>query len=422
MTGTRDRLVIIGQGYVGLPIAMRAVDAGFSVVGIDLDMVRLWSLRDGRSYVDDVSDRELRSALGTGRYLPTGDYADADAFDAAIITVPTPLTDSAPDLSHIEAAVDELAPLVRPGSTVVLESTTYPGTTEELVVPRLERGSGLVAGRDFAVGYSPERLDPGNPRWHLRNTPKVVSGMDDNSLAAVKDLYDRLVDTTVPVSGPKEAELTKLLENTFRHVNIALINELAMFAHQLGVDIWEAIDAATTKPFGYMRFTPGPGVGGHCLPVDPTYLSWRVRRDLHRDFRFVALANDINDHMPEYVLQRLATALNRDRKPLADSTVLLLGVAYKPNTGDIRQAPALGVSDLLCEAGAIVQAVDSHVEPHRCPANMKLVELSEDTVGNADIVVLLTDHEDVDYPLVTQTAKRVLDTRRRLRGPHVEHL
>lgn len=430
MTGTMSeatadaptKLVVVGQGYVGLPVAMRAVEAGFSVVGLDTDAVRVWSLGDGRSYVDDVADEQLRHALASGRYLPTDRYHDAAAFDAAIITVPTPLKDSVPDLSFVEAAVRGLAPHVCPGATVVLESTTYPGTTEEIIVPLLEAGSGLVAGQDFQVGYSPERIDPGNRWWTFFSTPKVVSGIDARSLSAVRDLYDRLVEKTVPVATTKEAELTKLLENTFRHVNVALVNEIAVFAHELGVDVWKAIDAASTKPFGFMRFLPGPGVGGHCLPVDPTFLSWRVRRDLNRDFRFVALANDINDHMPDYVVRRLTDALNRHRRAVQDSVVLLLGLAYKPGSGDIRESPVLRVVDLLAARGAVIRVVDSHVEPHRCPPGMKLVELSESEVREADAVVLLTDHEDVDYGLVEREARYVLDTRHRMSGPRVEYL
>jgi UDP-N-acetyl-D-glucosamine dehydrogenase len=417
-----DKLVIVGQGYVGLPIAMRAVAAGFSVLGIDLDRVRLWSLQDGRSYVDDVPDERLAEALASGRYQPTVNYEDATGFDAAIIAVPTPLKDNAPDLSYIESAVRGLAPYLRSGAVVVLESTTYPGTTEEVVVPLLEEGSGLTAGADFAVGYSPERIDPGNPKWTFANTPKVVSGINEYSLAAVRALYDRLVDTTVPVSTPKEAELCKLLENTFRHVNIALINEIAMFAHQLGVDVWETIDAASTKPFGFLRFTPGPGVGGHCLPVDPTYLSWRVRKDLNRSFRFVELANDVNDSMPGYVVTRLSLMLNRRHKPINGSTIVLLGLSYKPNTGDIRESPALRVAELLAEFGAVVRVADSHVEEHRCPSWLKLVDLDEEVLRQADTVVLLTDHDDVDYRLVERTAPLVLDTRHRLTGKNVEYL
>ncbi len=420
--GSPTRLVVVGQGYVGLPVAIRAVEAGFFVIGLEIDAVRVWSLKDGQSYVDDVSEARLRRALASGRYLPTDRYEDAEAFDAAIITVPTPLTESVPDLSFVVSAVSGLAPHLRQDATVVLESTTYPGTTEELVVPLLEGGSGMVAGRDFSVGYSPERIDPGNPRWNFVNTPKVVSGIDARSLSAVRRLYDRLVDTTVPVSTTREAELTKLLENTFRHVNIALVNEIAVFAHELGVDVWKAIDAASTKPFGFSRFLPGPGVGGHCLPVDPSFLSWRVRHDLHREFRFVALANDINDHMPDYVVQRLTATLNRQRKSVRGSVVLLLGLAYKAGTGDIRESPVLNVIELLSAMGAVIRVVDSHVEPHRCPPSAKLVELTRSELRDADVVLLLTDHPEVDYALVERDARLVLDTRHRLSGPRVEHL
>jgi UDP-N-acetyl-D-glucosamine dehydrogenase len=278
----QKKVVIVGQGYVGLPVAMRAVEVGYNVVGIDLDVNRVGNLRRGVSYVDDVPDRQLQHAISSGRYLATDDYDDTADFDIAVITVPTPLRDSLPDLSYIEESAKSLAKRLKKGTTVVLESTTYPGTTEELLVPILETGSGLVASVDFYVGYSPERIDPGNKTWGFKETPKVVSGLDEVSLSFVQSFYDDLVDQTVPVSTPKEAELTKLLENTFRHVNIALVNELAIFANQLGVNVWEAIEAASTKPFGFMKFTPGPGVGGHCLPVDPSYLSWQVRRQLGR--------------------------------------------------------------------------------------------------------------------------------------------
>ena len=289
------RVVIVGQGYVGLPVAMRAVAVGMDVVGVDVDPRRVAQLADGDSYVGDISSAELQGALESGRYLPTDDYIHAAGFDVAVITVPTPLRESLPDLSFIEDSAGALAPFITTGSTVVLESTTYPGTTEELMVPILEQGSGLRAGIDFHVGYSPERIDPGNARYGFVETPKVVSGLTPECLTRVQGFYDLLIDRTVPVSSPKEAELTKLLENTFRHVNIALVNELAVFAHQLGIDIWESIEAASSKPFGYMKFTPGPGVGGHCLPVDPSYLSWQVRRQLGQNFRFVELANDVND-------------------------------------------------------------------------------------------------------------------------------
>ena len=411
MTGTDRKLVIVGQGYVGLPVAMRAVAVGYTVVGIDLDTTRIATLLTGASYVDDVSDAQLQAALASGRYRPTADYADTAGFDVAVITVPTPLRETLPDLSFIEQSSASLAVHLTPGATVILESTTYPGTTEEMLVPLLEKGSGLIAGRDFHVGYSPERIDPGNQQWGFVETPKVVSGIDAESLAHVRDFYDGLVNRTVPVSSPKEAELTKLLENTFRHVNIALVNELAIFAHQLGVNVWEAIDAAGTKPFGFMKFTPGPGVGGHCLPVDPSYLSWQVKRKLGQNFRFVELANDVNDHMPEYVAQRMMELLNDDGLAMKGSRVLLLGLAYKKNSGDIREAPSLHLAELLRGFGALVSAVDDHVEPHRWPTGITRAALTATSVANAHIVVVLTEHDRFDLTLLGASHTLVLDTR-----------
>lgn len=419
----KDRkVVIVGQGYVGLPVAMRAVEVGYSVVGVDLDKNRVNSLQNGDSYVDDVPDVQLRAALDSGRYAVSHSYEDTEGFDVAVITVPTPLRESLPDLTFIEESSKSLAGHLKPGAVVVLESTTYPGTTEELLVPILEQGSGLIAGKQFHVGYSPERIDPGNTTWGFVETPKVVSGMTALCLEKVKGFYDDLVDQTVPVSSPKEAELTKLLENTFRHVNIALVNELAIFAHQLGVDVWESIEAAGTKPFGFMKFTPGPGVGGHCLPVDPSYLSWQVRRKLGQNFRFVELANDINDNMPHYVVQRMMELLNVQGKPLKNSRVLLLGLAYKKNTGDIREAPSLRVAELLSEFGATVSGVDKHVESHRWPRGVAETDLSEESVRNADIVVLLTDHDDFNYEYVVNDLTVVLDTKHRVHGAMVHHL
>jgi len=419
MTNRTKTAVIVGQGYVGLPVAMRAVEAGYNVVGIDVDDVRTSSLKSGISYVDDISSSQLQSALATRRYLPTTDYDDTADFDFAIITVPTPLRESVPDLSYMEESSKSLASRLKRGATVVLESTTYPGTTEELLVPILEAGSGLVAGVDFFVGYSPERIDPGNKTWGFVETPKVVSGVNDVSLERVQGFYDDLVNTTVPVSSPKEAELTKLLENTFRHVNIALVNELAIFAHQLGVNVWEAIDAAATKPFGYMKFTPGPGVGGHCLPVDPSYLSWQVRRKLGQNFRFVELANDVNDHMPDYVTQRLMTILNGSGRALNGSTVMIVGLAYKKNTGDIRESPSLRLIELLLEYGATLLAVDSHIEPNRWPVGVEQVELTEDALARADVAVLITDHDNLDLTVLSSTATPVLDTKNAIQGASV---
>jgi len=415
-----DRLVVVGQGYAGLPVAIRAVEAGFDVVGFDVDTAKIKRLAAGESPVEDISNDALAKALATGRYEPTDDPRRTQDFDVAVIDVPTPLTDEVPDLSHVVDSTAMLAGSLRVGATVILESTTYPGTTEDLMAGILEEGSGLIAGRDFHLGYSPERIDPGNPNWNFINTPKVVSGIDQDSLEAVQAFFDRLVDRTVPVSSTRAAELTKLLENTFRHVNIALINELAVFADQMDIDVWEAIDAASTKPFGYLRFTPGPGVGGHCLPIDPSYLSWKVRRSLGQPFRFVELANDVNAHMPDYVVSRLTLALNRDKRSVNGSSVLLLGVAYKRNTGDIRESPGVVIAQSLRSLGADVRVADPHVGA--ASLELPLVDLSLEEVERADAVVIVTDHDEFDYEMLRDHARYVLDTRNRIRGPRVESL
>lgn len=416
------RLVVIGQGYVGLPLALLAVDAGFHVVGLDADEQRVKRLGAGESYVEDISAQRLSLALETDRYNPTSDYAEAVGFDVCVVTVPTPMRDGVPDLSHVVDAVCAIAPYARPGCLVVLESTTYPGTTEELVIPLLEEHSGLRVPGDFHVGYSPERIDPGNRLWHLENTPKIVSGIDGASAVAVKEFYAQLVERPVQASSVRLAEFTKLIENTFRHVNIALINELAIFAGSLEIDIWEAIDVAATKPFGYLPFYPGPGVGGHCLPVDPCYLSWRVKQVLGQGSRFIELANDINDHMPKHVVQRVIAGLNARFKPVNGSRVLLLGLAYKRNVGDLRESPALAVAETLSKLGADLRAIDPHVQPLNVPQGIKLVHMSEDELQAADAVVLLADHDAFDFELVERASTYVLDTRNRCRGDAVESL
>ena len=417
-----ELVVVVGQGYVGLPLAMRAVEVGYDVIGLDLDVDRIKGLAAGESHVEDITDERLAAAMATGRYRASSSYDDAAGFDIAVVSVPTPLSEGAPDLRFIESAAASLAPHLTEGATVILESTTYPGTTEELFGPILEAGSGIAVGR-FHLGYSPERIDPGNATWTLETTPKVVSGVDEASLAKMKGFFDRIVETTVPVSTTKEAELTKLLENTFRHVNIALVNELAMFADLLGIDVWEAIDAASTKPFGYLRFTPGPGVGGHCLPIDPSYLSWQVKRATGSSFRFVELANDVNEHMPAYVVDRLMRAMNDRSKPLRGQRVLLLGLAYKRNTGDAREAPSTHVAQGLLDVGAHVSACDPHVEADQAPDGIELVDFGAEALGGADAVVLLVDHDAFDLDLVASASSYVLDTRAVVpAGPTVERL
>jgi len=422
MSHRNEKVVILGQGYVGLALALRAVDVGFDVVGIETDDVRIANLLRGESYIEDISDEQLAGARATGRYTASSQPNDCAGFDIAVITVPTPLREGVPDLSFIEDSARSLAGHIRPETTVVLESTTYPGTTSELVRQILEDESGLTAGDDFHLGYSPERIDPGNPNWGILNTPKVVSGIDDASLNAVQSFYGRICETTVPVSSPNVAELVKLLENTFRHVNIALVNELAIFAHALDVDVWEAIEAASTKPFGFMPFRPGPGVGGHCLPIDPSYLSWKVRRTIGQSFRFIELANDINEHMPDYVVRRLMLALNSRGRSVNGSRILVLGLAYKRNTADARESPAIAIVEGLAALGADVRAADPHVKDITLDRRVTRVEATVDEAAAADAVLLVTDHDRFDLDALVAAASYVLDARNCVTGPQVERL
>ncbi len=408
-----SKLVVMGQGYVGLPLAVRAVDVGFDVVGFDVDKNKISGLVAGLSHVDDVDDSAITAMLETGRYLPSESAAHLIDFDIAVITVPTPLRDGNPDVSYIVEAVDLLGAFLKPGALVVLESTTYPGTTEEIVCRGLEAASGLRAGHDFGVGYSPERIDPGNAHWDFTSTPKVVAGIDEASTRAVAAFYGRLVDTVVPAAGTKEAEFAKLLENTFRHVNIALMNELAVSAGGIGVDIWNVIDVAKTKPFGFMPFYPGPGVGGHCLPIDPSYLSWQTERLLGRKIRFIELANDVNHEMPSHVVERLQAGLNRQVKPVNGSRILVLGVAYKKNIQDTRESPAIPLVEQLLELGAEVVVHDPVVASFEFDDQVSRVELSSEELAAADAVVLVTDHDSFDYQMIAAEADYVLDTRRR---------
>ena len=416
-------VVVVGLGYVGLPLAMRAAEVGHQVVGYDTDEARVKLLEAGESYIEDVPSGDLMQALEGGRFRASTDSAACAGFDVAVVAAPTPLRDGLPDLTYLEAASRTLAAHLRPGAAVVVESTSYPGTTQEKVLPLLEEGSGLVAGRDFHLGFSPERIDPGNSTWTLVTTPKIVSGIDAESLRVIKAFYDTVVQQTVVVSTPREAELAKLVENTFRHVNIALVNELAMFAHDMDINVWESIEAASSKPFGFMPFTPGPGVGGHCLPIDPSYLSWRVERALGKSFRFVELADDINRHMPDYVAHRIMMSFNNRGRPVRGARILLLGLAYKKNTGDARESPAVRVAQLLTAMGAQLRAADPHVvEGTAVDGRVPRVEPTAAELAEADAVVLLTDHDAFDYAAISEHARYVFDCRRRLTGPNVETL
>ena len=413
LTRLEDRtakIVVVGQGYVGLSIATRASGLGFRVVGYDTSPKRVHALRDARSFVDDIPSDDIRAALEAG-YAPTGDPHELRGFDVAVITVPTPLREGIPDLSFIETSARDIAQWLERGALVTLESTTYPGTTEELLRPNLE-GTGLQVGQDIFLGYSPERIDPGSTSWTFVNTPKVVSGSDARSLRAVEAFYGLLVEKTVPVASTAEAELVKLLENTFRHVNVALVNELAVFARELGVDIWSAIDAATSKPFGFLRFTPGPGVGGHCLPIDPSYLAWRVERRLGHRFQFVELANEVNRRMPEYVVSRITSLLNQESKSVRGARILLLGLTYKRGTSDWRESPSMVIADRLLALGAEVRAHDPHV-PEDADLATPLARVACDApeLHAADVVVILVDHPDLPYDEVCEHARLVFDTK-----------
>jgi nucleotide sugar dehydrogenase len=415
----KNKVVIVGLGYVGLPLAMAACDIGLEVVGLDIDQRKIDLLKAGVSYVEDVDNRTLQRHLSSGSFLSSTDYAVVENFDVAVITVPTPLTKGLPDLSFIEDAANALSPFLSEGSTVILESTTYPGTTEELLIPALESNSNLKAGKEFFVGYSPERIDPGNKNWTLITTPKVTSGVNSESLKRVNEFYESLGIQTVPVKGTKEAELTKLLENTFRHVNIALVNELCVFADQIDVDVWEAIRAAESKPFGFMKFLPGPGVGGHCLPVDPSYLSWAIKQKTGSTFQFVELANSINQNMPRYVVQRAARLI--PELPLSKARALLVGLSYKPNTGDVRESPALDIARLLIDEGTQVFGLDEHVNVNLWPQG--IIKVDEQTDEVFDIILILNTHDGVNLTKLLNSKVPVLDTRNSIDGPdHVETL
>lgn len=416
-------VVVAGQGYVGLPLAVRAAEVGHRVVGYDVDLHRIKQLTAGKSYVPDVASSRLRAVQECGLYVATADAAALAGFDIAVITVPTPLWDGVPDLTYIKSCARTLGEHLRPRTTVVLESTTYPGTTEELLLPVLEKASGLRAGLDFLAGFSPERIAPGNKRWSFEGTPKLVSGIDAPSLDVIKGFYDTIFRTTVPVSGTRVAEMAKLIENVFRFVNISLVNEMAMLADGLGVNIWEAIDAAATKPFGFMRFTPGPGVGGHCLPVDPLFLSWKVQQELGIPFRFVDLANEVNRHMPDYVVQRLARALAKRHMAIDGSRILLLGLTYKINTTDLRESPVARIAELLTDLGAEVRGADPNIpEDEGTNLGVRRVDANAQEVASCDAAVLLMDHARFDFAMIQACAPYVLDCRNRLTGGNIEVL
>ncbi|MCS7263533.1 MAG: nucleotide sugar dehydrogenase [Armatimonadetes bacterium] len=406
----RDETVgVIGLGYVGLPLALAFAESGMKVIGVDLSSDRVNSLRQGRSYLTDISDEEIISVLD--RFHPTTEYAKLRECDAVIICVPTPLAKTGePDISYILSAAENFRPHLRKGMLVVLESTTYPGTTEELLKPMLEE-TGLKLGRDFNLAFSPERIDPGNKTWTIKNTPKVVGGLTPNCTERACALYSRIVDQVVPVSSPKVAEMTKLLENTFRAVNIALVNEMSILCKRMGISIWEVLDAASTKPFGFMRFEPGPGIGGHCIPIDPLYLAWKAR-EFNHETRFIRIADAINKQMPEYVVSLIADALNEFGKPLKGSRILLLGIAYKPEVNDYRESPGLALFELLLQKGSIVTYNDPYVpEVVQNGLVISSVDLTEDELAKSDCVVVVTTHKCYDWGWIVAHSQLVVDTR-----------
>jgi UDP-N-acetyl-D-glucosamine dehydrogenase len=405
------RVAVVGQGYVGLSLACAAAEAGFIVTGVDVDADRVQGLAAGRPVVPGVDEATLRSAVATGRLRFGSDPADLAGNDVICICVPTPVRDHTPDLSYVEQACRDVARHLVAGRLVVLESSTYPGTTSDVVAPLLE-ASGQRVGRDFLLAYSPERIDPGNQEFTFANTPRIVGGTTAEATAVAALFYEQMVEKVVTVSSARAAELAKLLENTFRHVNIALVNEMAMVCHELGIDVWEVIEAAASKPFGFMAFSPGPGVGGHCIPLDPTYLAWQVRRDIGHQFRILEQAQDVNAHMPGWVASRIGEALNEHAKPLKGAKVLVLGVAYKPDIGDVRESPSLRVMSALARRGVKLSFHDPFVDAIVLDGRrLTRTELTARAVAGADLVALLTPHSGYDLGWLAQTAELLFDAR-----------
>ncbi|MFW6200700.1 MAG: nucleotide sugar dehydrogenase [Gemmatimonadota bacterium] len=402
---------VLGLGYVGLPLAVEAARAGLSVIGFDVKPAVATDVNSGRSHIQDLTDDDVAGMVDAGRLEATTDMDRLSECDAVSICVPTPLSKTRdPDVSFILAATEAVAKALQRGQLVVLESTTYPGTTREVVLPALE-ASGLEVGRDFYLCFSPERVDPGNETWKIHNTPKVIGGVTKECTAAGRALYGRFIETMVPVSSTEAAELTKLLENTFRAVNIGLVNEIALMADRLGVNVWEVVEAADSKPFGFMKFVPGPGLGGHCIPVDPEYLSWKMRTLNYRT-RFIEVASEVNAQMPEFVAGKVAEALNDARKPVNGSRIVVLGVAYKPDINDVRESPAVDVMKLLEADGAEVVYHDPYVPRLTEDGTFwESREMTDDLLTGSDAVVIVTDHSDFDYARIVELSPILVDAR-----------
>ena len=400
-------LGVVGLGYVGLPLAVESANSALKVIGYDVNSGRVNEINNGKSPIEDISDNELKKALNV--FQATDDPSLLSKCQHIVISVPTPLTDYQPDLSYVEAAAKAVGENLVSNQVVILESTTYPGTTLEVLVPNLEKFSSLEAGSDFYVGYSPERIDPGNQEWKFKNTPKVISGINEDSLEKINSFYKKIIDETVIVQGTREAEMVKLLENTYRHVNIALINELAMLCKMLEIDIWEVVNAAKTKPFGFQSFTPGPGVGGHCIPVDPEYLSFKTRQ-IGKPVRFVELAQEINNSMPGYVVTRVNELLNSKDKILRNSKVLVLGVAYKKDISDMRESPALNILELLLEKQVEVSYYDPFVDELKISGQNIKKETTSNNFEKYDMLLVLTPHSEFSEINFASMQNIVFDT------------
>lgn len=406
-------IAVVGLGYVGLPLAVEKCKVGFKVIGIDQNPKRAKQVNDGQNYIKDVADNDLSDIVSKGLLKATTEFSTLREADVIVICVPTPLTvNKEPDISYIQSVSDEIANYLKPGQLVVLESTTYPGTTEEVILPKLEK-NGLKVGRDFFLAFSPERVDPGNKRYTTKNTYKVVGGVTENCLQAALAFYNQTIVKTIPVSSPRVAEMTKVFENVFRSVNIALVNELAQLCNKMNIDVYEVIDAASTKNFGFMAFYPGPGVGGHCIPLDPYYLSWKSKEyDQHT--RFIELAGEINENMPYYVVHKMIETLNTLGKPLKGSRIVQLGIAYKKDIDDWRESPAIKILEILEGYGAQVTVVDSYVDcfqDHSGKKTWKTTPYSAAAIKGSDLVLVTTDHTDVPYDEVIKLAPAIVDTR-----------
>lgn len=416
LTNRTATCAVIGLGYVGLPLVVELAKGGFNVVGIDVSEQKVAELKAGSSYIIDVPSQDIKNLVETGKFIPTTDFSKLKDVDTINICVPTPLRKTKdPDISYIVAAAGEIQAYLHKGQLILLESTTYPGTTDEVLLPLFEE-TGLKVGIDFYLAFSPERVDPSNPTYNTKNIPKVVGGITPTCTRMAKLLYSAGVDTVVEVSSPKTAEMVKLLENTFRSVNIGLVNELCLMSDKLGVDVWEVIDAAATKPFGFMPFYPGPGLGGHCIPIDPFYLSWKARLNGF-DPRFIELAGDINRRMPEHVVVKIQDALNEKERSLKGSKVFVLGVAYKKDVDDVRESPALEIIELLEKKGAEVSFSDPHVDSFKVGEYIKQGKaISVETLKAADVVVILTNHTKFDYDFICDHAELIVDTRNALKN------